>query len=80
VTLYVFQRRKFPQTPLTLLVAMLVVMGLGAFVEIVEFLVVMTIPNNGVGLYVNNLSDMVANFVGALLTVTLIGIHRQRYR
>jgi putative membrane protein len=80
VTLYVFKRREFPQTPLTLLVTMLVVMGLGAFVEIVEFLVVMTIPDNGVGLYVNNLSDMVANFVGTFLTVTLTGIYRQRYR
>jgi hypothetical protein len=55
-------------------VIMLMVMGLGAFNEIVEFLVVLTVKNTGVGQYYNNLSDMVANFIGTLLTTVLLYI------
>ena len=43
----------------------LVVLGLGAIVEIVEYLVVLTVPENGVGGYDNNMQDLMANFVGA---------------
>lgn len=46
------------------LVLLLIVLGLGAIVEIVEYLVVLTIPDNGVGDYHNNLRDMIANLVG----------------
>lgn len=42
----------------------LVVLGLGALVEIVEYLVVLTVPNNGVGDYDNNMQDLIANVAG----------------
>lgn len=43
----------------------LVVMGLGALVEIVEYLVVLTVPHHGVGGYDNNMQDLIANFLGS---------------
>jgi hypothetical protein len=44
---------------------LLVVLGLGAVVEIVEYFVVLTVAHQGVGDYHNNLQDLVANLVGA---------------
>lgn len=40
------------------------VLGLGAVVEIVEYLVVRTVPANGVGGYDNNMQDLIANAAG----------------
>ena len=49
------------------LIVVLAVLGAGAFVEIVEFGVTLTIPHNGVGTYGNNMGDMIANLSGALV-------------
>lgn len=46
------------------LVLILVVSGLGAVVEIIEYLVMLTVPNSGVGGYDNNMMDLIANFFG----------------
>ena len=70
VVLYIFVRQKYQLDGFLLFVSMLMVMGLGAFHEIVEFMVVLTLKNTGVGRYINNLSDMVANFLGTF-TVTV---------
>lgn len=51
------------------LVLLFLVLGLGAIVEIVEYLVVLTIPDNGVGDYHNNMRDMIANLFGGSLFV-----------
>ncbi len=48
------------------LAVVLMVLGLGALWEIVEYAVVSRIPDAGVGLYDNNLRDLVANFAGGL--------------
>jgi len=48
-----------------LLVAVLTVLGLGTMVEIVEFIVTLTVKNNGVGAYNNNMLDLVSNFFGS---------------
>jgi hypothetical protein len=55
------------------LLVLVVVLGLGAFVEVVEYLVTLTIEVNGVGGYHNNMQDLIANLVGASLC---IGVHR----
>ncbi len=47
------------------LVVLMVVLGAGAVIEVLEFWVWLTIPNSGVGGYVNNMSDLVANLIGA---------------
>ena len=46
------------------LFVMLTVLGLGSIVEIVEYMVCLTIPDNGVGSYDNNMQDLIANFLG----------------
>lgn len=45
------------------------VLGIGAFVEIIEYLVTLTVAKNGVGGYDNNMLDMIANFLGSLCCV-----------
>lgn len=47
------------------LAALLIVLGLGAVIEIVEYLVVLTVPGNGVGGYDNNMQDLMANLFGS---------------
>jgi hypothetical protein len=50
------------------------VLGLGAVVEIVEYLVTLTVVTNGVGGYDNNMLDMIANFTGSVCCVIVIRI------
>lgn len=52
-------------------VMILTIVGLGALWEICEYLVVSTFPDAGVGSYDNNMQDMIANLVGALVYVLL---------
>lgn len=79
VVLYVFKRLNHVLNNFMLFVAMLMVMGLGAFTEIIEFTAVYTIKNTGVGLYFNNMSDLAANFVGSLLTVVMVRVYQIRF-
>ena len=47
-------------------------MGMGALNEIVEFLATVSMPDTGVGGYVNTALDLVFNFLGSLIAVLLI--------
>ncbi len=47
-------------------------MGLGAVNEIIEFVAVLLVPDNGVGGYFNTAIDLVANGVGAILAALII--------
>lgn len=58
------------------LAVVLVVLGLGAVVEIVEYLVVLTVPEHGVGGYDNNMQDLIANALGASLAMAMRGVWR----
>ncbi|MCG2588457.1 DUF2238 domain-containing protein [Rhodohalobacter sulfatireducens] len=49
-----------------------IVLGLGAIIEIIEYLVMLTVPGNGVGDYHNNMQDLLANLVGCLLFFVLL--------
>ncbi len=51
------------------LVILLCVLGGGAIIEIVEYLVTRTIPDHGVGGYDNNMQDLIANFAGGLFNI-----------
>ena len=53
------------------LVVILVVMGLGALVEIVEYIVVLTVEDHGVGGYHNNMQDLIANLAGSVFFIAL---------
>lgn len=48
-----------------------IVLGLGAVIEIIEYLVMLTVPGNGVGDYHNNMQDLLANLVGCSLFFTI---------
>ncbi|MFO8008719.1 MAG: DUF2238 domain-containing protein [Candidatus Brocadiia bacterium] len=62
---------------LSMLIA-LVGMGFGALNEVVEFFVVLTVPESGVGGYANTGFDLVFNMLGALLAVGFIHLQRLR--
>ncbi len=47
-------------------------LGVGAFNEIVEFIVSILVPNSGVGGYINTSADLVADLVGALIALAII--------
>ncbi|MHC4561873.1 MAG: DUF2238 domain-containing protein [Planctomycetota bacterium] len=49
-------------------------LGFGAFNEIVEFIVSETVSESHVGGYTNTALDLCANFVGAILAVTYLGV------
>jgi len=71
VTLYIFNKRKLPQTGFMLMIAILLVLGLGAVNEMIEYVVTLTVEHNGVGAYNNNMLDLVANFFGAIAATLL---------
>lgn len=54
-------------SPLMAVLVVLVVLGGGAIVEIVEYLVSLTVEHNGVGTYDNNMQDLLSNLLGAIL-------------
>jgi hypothetical protein len=54
----------------------LVVLGLGAIIEIVEYIVVLTVPQNGVGGYDNNMQDLLANLAGASSFMLVTALRR----
>jgi membrane-associated HD superfamily phosphohydrolase len=57
---------------------LLLILGAGAVIEIVEFLVVLTVAINGVGDYANNMQDLIANALGASTCIGLIHIIKWR--
>ncbi len=50
-------------------IALMAALGVGAVNEIIEFVAVLLVPDNGVGGYYNTLLDIVFNFTGAILAV-----------
>ncbi len=54
------------------LVLVMAGLGLGAFNEIVEFIVTCVVPEAGVGGYINTALDLCANMVGALLALLFL--------
>ncbi len=54
-------------SPLLSILVILTVLGAGAIVEIIEYLVSLTVTTNGVGSYDNNMQDLIANLVGTLV-------------
>ena len=53
-------------------IAALAGMGFGAINEIVEFMAVLAVPDNGVGGYYNTAIDLVSNAIGATLAAVFI--------
>ncbi len=74
IVFYIFVKNQFPYNKLLLLITIMAVLGLGAIVEIIEFIATLTIEQNGVGSYRNNMLDLVANFLGSLFAILVINI------
>ena len=53
---------------------MMMMLGIGAVVEIVEYLVTLTVAINGVGDYDNNMQDIISNFIGTAISISGIRI------
>lgn len=49
-------------------------LGIGTVVEIIEYLVTLTVTTNGVGDYDNNMQDLISNFIGAAISISIIKI------
>ena len=60
-----FRIQKIPLTRVNNVFVVLVVLGLGGVIEIVEYIVVLTVPAKGVGGYDKNMQDLMANVLGA---------------
>lgn len=75
-----FNRRKEDIAPTggILFLCVLGAMGLGALNEIVEFAVMLTVPEANVGDYYNTGWDLVANMTGACIVVFLIYFRRAK--
>jgi len=52
-------------------------MGIGAFNEIIEFILVLTLPKTGVGGYDNTMWDIVFNTIGAIIAVAYINFKKK---
>jgi hypothetical protein len=78
VTLEIARLLKFRIPRVLSLVVILVVVGTGALIEIVEYVVVKTVPHNGVGDYDNNMTDLLANLFGCLTFAALWSVKPMR--
>lgn len=67
VVRHITVRRGAVMDGVTRLTLLLVVLGLGAVVEIMEYIVCTTVPGTGVGGYDNNMQDLIENMVGGAL-------------
>lgn len=66
--------RLYGLRPMTIL---LVVLGMGAIIEIVEYLVTLTIEHNGVGSYDNNMQDLISNLAGGFAYIVWRNLARR---
>lgn len=55
-------------------VAVLAAMGMGVINEIIEFVVTMLFPDNGVGGYINTSLDLVFNSIGAVIAMIIVDV------
>ncbi len=69
VFLNLFKKNNYPMGKFTCMVTVFCVLGFGALIEIQEFIVALTVDDNGVGTYVNNMLDLVANLIGSLIGI-----------
>jgi len=69
----IFRIKNLPINAFTRFAIYFVALGLGSAIEICEYVVTLTIPQNGVGGYDDNLRDLIANACGGTLFLALRG-------
>ncbi len=57
---------------------LVMILGLGTVIEIIEYLVTLTVTTNGVGNYDNNMQDLISNFTGVVISISVIRIITDR--
>ncbi len=62
---HIYREAGLDLRPMTGFIIVMTVVGLGAILEMIEFVAVQVIPNTGVGDYTNTLGDLIANTLGA---------------
>jgi uncharacterized membrane protein YjdF len=72
---YLKIRNKIPLAVSVLIV--FIGMGIGALNEIIEFILVLTLPKTGVGGYDNTMWDIVFNTIGAIIAVVYINVKKK---
>ena len=72
LVVFMFRTRRLFSERCLPVVTVLTVLGLGAVVELAEYVVYCTVPRNGVGGYDNNLQDLFANLGGAVIAMLLL--------
>jgi len=63
--------------PAVSIVVIMAGLGVGAVNEIIEFMVTVLIPGSGVGGYINNALDLLADVIGAMLAMVYIYFSRR---
>ena len=71
ITIYFFQKNQCQMTKFMLMMTVFSILGIGAIIEIAEYIVTLTVAHNGVGAYNNNMLDLVANLFGSVAAVLL---------
>jgi glycopeptide antibiotics resistance protein len=62
------------------IIALMASMGVSAMNEIMEFLIAMSVEQNGVGGYENAMLDLIFNFSGAVLALfILLGVEKLKH-
>lgn len=75
--LYLLYYNNIKTTKLVLTATVLSVLGIGAVIEILEFIVTLTVPHNGVGNYTNNMLDLVANLIGSVIVISIYALQKE---
>lgn len=71
-----YLRRRLKKSLWLFLMLILVAMGVGAFIEVFEFVGVLLLPSNDVGDYFNNALDLVFNLIGSIAACLVIWFRR----
>jgi hypothetical protein len=79
ITFYFFQKNKGKLTSFIIMMSVFSVLGIGAIIEIAEYIVTLTVAHNGVGAYNNNMLDLVANLLGSVTAVLLFNFVLKKY-
>ena len=80
ITNFFFDKLNFQIPYFRHLILIMFVLGLGAVIEIIEYIVLLTIPGNGVGGYHNNMQDLVSNLMGCLSFIALLSLSNRLKR
>jgi len=79
ITFYFFQKNQCKITSFIMMMTIFSLLGIGAIIEIAEYIVTLTVEHNGVGAYNNNMLDLVANLFGSVTAALLFKFILKKY-